>query len=119
MVVNTCMNATIAKMLVEMIGTFLLCFTIATAEQEAPLKPLAIGATLMCTIYGGGHISGAHYNPVRAQCTSGARRMRARACATTPPRKFCPRTSHGQAPSLQLKHAAPHAHTRTTHGGHL
>tara|TARA_B100000780_G_C20844071_1_gene335422 strand:+ start:158 stop:607 length:450 start_codon:yes stop_codon:yes gene_type:complete len=57
--------ANIAKpCLVEFIGTFFLAFTIGTAAgQGASLAPLAIGSTLMCAIYWGGHMSGANFNP--------------------------------------------------------
>lgn len=48
----------------EFFGTFLLCFTVAVAVPAAgAAAPLAIGATLMCAVYAGGHISGANYNP--------------------------------------------------------
>jgi len=66
-----------AKATVEFLGTFLLCFTITCAAgQAAPLAAVAIGSTLMCAIFAGGHISGAHYNPavtlavyIRGKCT--------------------------------------------------
>ena len=52
------------KCLVEFLGTFFLCFTVAcSAGQGAGLAGLAIGSTLMCAIYFGGHVSGANYNP--------------------------------------------------------
>jgi aquaporin Z len=52
------------KYAVELIGTFLFLFTIATSVLSAStLAPLAIGAALMVMIYAGGHISGGHYNP--------------------------------------------------------
>lgn len=48
----------------EFIGTFVLVFTVvATVLTQQPLAPLAIGAALMISIYAGGHISGAHFNP--------------------------------------------------------
>ena len=54
----------IAKCATEFIGTFFLCFTIAAAAgQGAELAPVAIGFTLTCMVYAGGHVSGAHYNP--------------------------------------------------------
>ena len=58
-------NDTLAKpCLVEFIGTFFLAFTIGTAAgQGASLAPLAIGSALMCAVYWGGHMSGAHFNP--------------------------------------------------------
>ena len=54
------------KLLVELIGTFFLVFTvgmtvIVTAAGVIP--PLAIGASLMIMVYAGGHYSGGHYNP--------------------------------------------------------
>jgi aquaporin Z len=52
------------KMVVELIGTFFLMFTIGMAVANAgALAPLAIGAVLMVVVFAGGHISGAHYNP--------------------------------------------------------
>jgi aquaporin Z len=52
------------KYAVELIGTFLFVFTVATAASfSGTLAPLAIGAALMVMIYAGGHISGGHYNP--------------------------------------------------------
>ena len=53
-----------SKAVTELLGTGLLSFTIAVAAgQGAYLAPVAIGSTLMCAIYAGGHVSGAHYNP--------------------------------------------------------
>ena len=62
---RTMANDTLAKpCLVEFIGTFFLAFTIGTAAgQGASLAPLAIGSALMCAVYWGGHMSGAHFNP--------------------------------------------------------
>src|SRR5205823_13989473 len=52
------------KYIVEFIGTFFLVFIIGCASVSGSLNvPLAIGAGLMCMVYAGGHISGAHYNP--------------------------------------------------------
>jgi aquaporin Z len=52
------------KYLTEFIGTFFLVFTIVLAAPRDPAAaPLAIGSILMCMIYMGGHVSGAHYNP--------------------------------------------------------
>ncbi len=54
------------KLLVELIGTFVLVFTVGmtvVAPGAGALAPLAIGAALMVVVYAGGHVSGAHYNP--------------------------------------------------------
>jgi aquaporin Z len=52
------------KALVEFIGTFFLVLTIGLAVRSgSALAPLAIAAGLMAVIYGGGHVSGAHFNP--------------------------------------------------------
>jgi aquaporin Z len=52
------------KLVVELIGTFFLVFTIGLAVANAgDLAPLAIGAALMVMVFAGGHVSGAHYNP--------------------------------------------------------
>ena len=52
------------KAIVEFIGTFFLVFTIGMAVRSgSPLAPFAIAASLMAVIYGGGHASGAHFNP--------------------------------------------------------
>lgn len=56
----------IRKLLVEIIGTFFLVFTIGQvviAPGAGDLAPLAIGLVLTALVYAGGHISGAHYNP--------------------------------------------------------
>jgi aquaporin Z len=56
------MNA--KRLLVELIGTFFLVFTVGMAVTNAgDLAPLAIGSVLMVMVFAGGHISGAHYNP--------------------------------------------------------
>lgn len=53
-----------SKLLTELLGTALLTFTIATAAgQGLAMAPIAIGSTLMCAVYAGGHVSGANYNP--------------------------------------------------------
>jgi aquaporin Z len=52
-----------AKLLTELLGTFLFFTVIALAGPIGPLAPLAIGGALMAMVYMGGHISGAHYNP--------------------------------------------------------
>lgn len=52
------------KYVTEAIGTFFLVLTVGlTVSQNAPMAPLAIGASLMIMVYMGGHISGGHYNP--------------------------------------------------------
>jgi aquaporin Z len=54
------------KLTVEFIGTFLFLFVVgmATAKTGADgAAPIAIGAVLMCMVFAGGHISGAHFNP--------------------------------------------------------
>src|SRR5580700_5961649 len=54
------------KLIVELIGTFFLVFTVGQcvlAPGAGALAPIAIGASLMVMIYAGGHISGGHYNP--------------------------------------------------------
>jgi len=56
----------IAPFVIEIIGTFLLCFTVATAaspSNTSPLVPVSIGAMLMGQVYAGGATSGANYNP--------------------------------------------------------
>lgn len=48
----------------EVVGSFIFVFSIALAAVHAgPLAPLVFGAALMCVVYMGAHISGAHYNP--------------------------------------------------------
>jgi len=52
------------KYVIEFIGTFYLCFTVAMAvPQGSILTALAIGSILMCQVYAGGAHSGAAYNP--------------------------------------------------------
>ena len=54
------------KIFVEGIGTFFLMLTIGQVALDpgaSPFGPLAIGSVLMCMVYAGGHVSGAHYNP--------------------------------------------------------
>lgn len=53
----------IAKLLTELVGTFVFLSVIALSGTIGPLAPLAIGSVLMVMVYMGGHISGAHYNP--------------------------------------------------------
>ena len=49
--------------IMEFIGTFMLCLTVAGAAKLSALAPLGIGGVLMCMIYAGAHVSGANYNP--------------------------------------------------------
>jgi aquaporin Z len=54
------------KYIAELIGTFFLVLTIGCSvigNGAGPLAPLAIGSALMVMIFGGGHISGGHFNP--------------------------------------------------------
>jgi aquaporin Z len=53
----------IAKLLTELVGTFLFFSVIALSGSIGSLAPLAIGSALMVMVYMGGHVSGAHYNP--------------------------------------------------------
>jgi aquaporin Z len=58
------LTATGRKLVVELIGTFFLVYTVgATVRSGAALSALAIGSVLMVMVYAGGHISGGHYNP--------------------------------------------------------
>jgi aquaporin Z len=53
-------------LVVELIGTFFLAFTVGMVVIEpgaGVLAPVAIGSVLAVMIYAGGHISGGHYNP--------------------------------------------------------
>mmetsp|Transcript_27689 Transcript_27689/g.37914 ORF Transcript_27689/g.37914 Transcript_27689/m.37914 type:complete len:121 (-) Transcript_27689:213-575(-) len=53
-----------AALLMEFVGTFMLCLTVAgAAELSTANAPIAIGGILMCLIYAGAHVSGANYNP--------------------------------------------------------
>ena len=45
-------------MFIEFIGTFFLVLVVGLSGN-----PIAVGAVLMCMVYMGGHLSGAHYNP--------------------------------------------------------
>lgn len=54
------------KYLVELIGTFFLMFTVASAVTMAGdgvIPAISIGFVLMVMVYAGGHVSGGHYNP--------------------------------------------------------
>ena len=55
--------ARLAKLLTELVGTFLFLSVIALSGDAGPFAPLAIGGALMALVYMGGHISGGHYNP--------------------------------------------------------
>ncbi len=55
--------ALVAKLLTELVGTFLFFTVISLSGPIGPLAPLAIGGALMAMVYMGGHVSGAHYNP--------------------------------------------------------
>lgn len=60
------MNENLKKYVVEIIGTFFLVFTVASAvlmDGEGVIAPISIGFALMVMVYAGGHISGGHYNP--------------------------------------------------------
>ncbi|TAN32465.1 porin [bacterium] len=52
-----------AKLLTELVGSFVFMIVIAMSGSAGQLAPLAIGVGLMAMVYMGGHISGAHYNP--------------------------------------------------------
>jgi aquaporin Z len=54
------------KLIVELIGTFFLVFTVGqcvVGTGAGVMAPVAIGASLMIMVYAGGHVSGGHYNP--------------------------------------------------------
>lgn len=54
------------KLLTELIGTFILVFTVGMTVLNpgaGSFAPLAIGSALMIMVYAGGHVSGGHYNP--------------------------------------------------------
>jgi aquaporin Z len=52
-----------AKLLTELVGSFVFMTVIALAGGMGQLAPLAIGLGLCAMVYMGGHVSGAHYNP--------------------------------------------------------
>ena len=52
-----------AKLVTELVGTFIFLSVIALSGAAGSLAPLAIGAALAAMVYMGGHISGAQYNP--------------------------------------------------------
>src|SRR6266542_2781548 len=53
------------KIITEFIGTFFLVLTVGmvVAGGKGDFAPIAIGSVLMCMIFAGAHVSGAHYNP--------------------------------------------------------
>ncbi len=53
------------KLITEFIGTFFLVLVIGmvVTTGKGDFAPVAIGSVLMCMIFAGAHISGAHYNP--------------------------------------------------------
>lgn len=69
------------KYLAEFIGTFFLVLTIGMCvikPDAGNFAPIAIGSVLMVMVYAGGHISGAHFNPMvtlavwlRGRCPAG------------------------------------------------
>jgi aquaporin Z len=58
-----CVVPRAAKLVTELVGTFLFVSVIALSGPTGSLAPLAIGGALMAMVYMGGHVSGAHYNP--------------------------------------------------------
>jgi aquaporin Z len=61
---NPVRRLTSRKLVVELIGTFFLVFTVgASVRSGSALAPAAIGAVLMAMIYASGHVSGGHVNP--------------------------------------------------------
>jgi aquaporin Z len=55
------------KYLAEFIGTFFLVLTVGMCvikPDAGNFAPIAIGSVLMVMVYAGGHISGAHFNPM-------------------------------------------------------
>jgi len=54
----------VAPYLMEFVGTTLFLFAIGcVVAQSSTFGSLAIGSALMCLVFLGGHVSGAHYNP--------------------------------------------------------
>jgi len=53
------------KLITEFIGTFFLVLVIGMVVTggKGDFSPIAIGSVLMCMIFAGAHVSGAHYNP--------------------------------------------------------
>ena len=53
------MSLSVGNLVMEALGTALLCFTVSSVvAQGVALAPVAIGVTLMCAVYFGGHVSG-------------------------------------------------------------
>lgn len=52
-----------AKLLTELVGSFVFMTVIALSGSTGRLAPVAIGLALAGMVYMGGHVSGAHYNP--------------------------------------------------------
>jgi len=52
-----------AKLLTELVGSFVFMTVIALSGPIGSLAPVAIGLALAAMVYMGGHVSGAHYNP--------------------------------------------------------
>jgi aquaporin Z len=53
------------KLITEFIGTFFLVLVIGMVVTggKGDFAPIAIGSVLMCMVFAGAHVSGAHYNP--------------------------------------------------------
>src|SRR5437764_9205271 len=53
------------KLITEFIGTFFLVLVIGMVVigGKGDFSPIAIGSVLLCMVFAGAHISGAHYNP--------------------------------------------------------
>lgn len=53
------------KLITEFIGTFFLVLTVGMVVTggKGDFSPIAIGSVLLCMVFAGAHISGAHYNP--------------------------------------------------------
>lgn len=53
------------KLITEFIGTFFLVLVVGMVVYggKGDFAPVAIGAVLLCMVFAGGHVSGAHYNP--------------------------------------------------------
>lgn len=63
---GTLMNPAWNIYVIEFIGTFLLCYTVATAASPSNgsnLATVSIGSMLMAQVYAGAATSGANYNP--------------------------------------------------------